>query len=217
MAQRDEIAGQGLIILDAKGVADVRGTAGRLEDTGAGVLHRYGSRVLIGEVPPAAGRGVTTKRGVRSFHRGRRPRHARGLNETEMAGLAAWNLRVSRRYATAKAKRPLDGQRWDAAGVTPLMPPDGPAMTHVGEAEPARALGLVGDETSLYLIGAVAVGLIIVDGPTADLQFSEAERTKVVAEVQEGLTWLGSREPKAGVSFGYDIRTVRVDRPRTRP
>ena len=63
-----------------------------------------------------------------------------------------------------------------------------------------------------YLIGSVAVGLIIVEGPTADLQFSEAERTKVVAEVQEGLTWLGSQEAKASVSFAYDIRTVQVDR-----
>ena len=34
MAKRDEIAQQGLIILDAKGVADIRGTAERLEDAG---------------------------------------------------------------------------------------------------------------------------------------------------------------------------------------
>jgi hypothetical protein len=148
---------------------------------------------------------------VRSIHRGAVRDRPRGLNETEAAGLAAWDLRVSRRYATAKAKRPLDGERWDAAGVTPLIPPDGPAMTHVSDA-PARAVGLIGEETSGYLIGAVAVGLIIVEGPTADLQFSEAERTKVVAEVQEGLTWLGGREPKAGVTFAYDIRVVRVDR-----
>ncbi len=212
MAKRDEIARQGLIILDAKGVADVRGTAGRLEDAGVGVLHRYGSRVLIGEVPPAGGRGVAAKRGVRSFHAGAVRDKPRGLSEAEAAGLAAWNLRVSRRYAMAKAKRPLDGQRWDAAGVTPLIPPDGPLMTHVGDEGPARAFGAVGDETSPYLIGAVAVGLILVEGPTADLQFSEAERTKVVAEVQEGLTWLGSRELKASVSFAYDIRIVRVDR-----
>ncbi|HET9757681.1 MAG TPA: hypothetical protein VFP66_14335 [Candidatus Limnocylindrales bacterium] len=211
MAKRDEIARQGLIILDAKGVADVRGTARRLEDAGVGVLHRYGSRVLIGEVPPAGGRSVAAKRGVRSFHAGAVRDKPRGLSEAEAAGLAAWNLRVSRRYATAKAKRPLDGERWDAAGVTPLIPPDGPLMTHVSDEGPARAFG-PGDETSAYLIGAVAVGLILVEGPTADLQFSEAERTKVVAEVQEGLTWLGSQEAKAGVSFAYDIRIVRVDR-----
>jgi hypothetical protein len=149
---------------------------------------------------------------VRSIHAGAVREKPRGLNEAEAAGLAAWNLRTSRRYATAKAKRPRDGERWDTADGTPLLPPDGPDMTHVGELGPARAAALVGDETSLYLIGAVAVGLVLVEGPTADLQFTDAERTKVVAEVQEGLTWLGSREPKAGVSFAYDIRVVRVDR-----
>ena len=97
MAQRDEIAGQGLIILNAKGVADVRATAGRIEDAGAGILHRYGSRVVIGEVPPAAGRAVTARRGVRSVHRGAVSGAPRGLSDVEAAGVAAWNLRVSRR------------------------------------------------------------------------------------------------------------------------
>jgi hypothetical protein len=213
MAQRAEIAGQGLVILDAKGVADVRGTAGRLEDAGVRVLHRYGSRVVIGEVPRVGRRGVAARRGVRSLHASAVRDTPRGLTASEAAGLAAWNLRTSRRYAAAKAKRPRDGERWDGTDDTPLQPPDGPDMTHVGELGPARAVGLVGDDTSLYLIGNVAVGVILVEGPTADLQFSDAERTKVVAEVQEGLTWLGAREPKAGVSFAYDIRVVRVDRP----
>lgn len=212
MAKRDEIAQQGLVILDAKGVADVRGAAARLEDAGGRIIHRYGSRVLIGEVPPEASRGIAKQRGVRSFHTGAIREKPRGLTEAESLGLAAWNLRVSRSYATAKANRPLEGQRWDAQGATPLIPPDGPGMTHAGDESPTLGFGPV-DDTSSYLIGSVALGIIIVDGPTPDLQFSEAERTKVVAEVQEGLTWLGTREPKAGVSFVYDIRPpVRVDR-----
>ena len=213
MAKRDEIEQQGLVILDAKGVADVSGTAERLEGAGGRVLHRYGSRVLIAEVPPAGARGVAGQRGVRSVHMGALREKPRGLNEAESVGLAAWNLRVSQRYATAKAKRPLDGQRWDGArGAAPLIPPDGPAMTHVTDEGPALGFGPALEETSLYLIGSVAVGVILVEGPTPDLQFSEAERTKVVAEVQEGLTWLGMREAKAGVTFAYDIRLVRIDR-----
>ena len=39
------------------------------------------------------------------------------------------------------------------------------------------------------------MGIIIVEGPTADLQFSVDERTRVVAEVQNGLSWLASHEP----------------------
>ena len=113
MAKRDEIAKQGLIILDAKGVADIRGTAARLEEVGVSVLHRYGSRVLIGEVPPAGGRGVAAKRGVRSFHAGAVRDKPRGLSAAEAVGLAAWDLRVSRRYATAKANA---ATRWSALG-----------------------------------------------------------------------------------------------------
>jgi hypothetical protein len=213
MAKRDEIAEQGLVILDAKGVADVRGAAARLEDAGGRIIHRYGSRVLIGDVPPGSARGVAKQRGVRSFHTGALREKPRGLTEAESLGLAAWNLRVSRSYATAKANRPMEGQRWDVHGATPLIPPDGPGMTHAGDDGAGLGMGAALDDTSSYLIGSVALGIIMVEGPTADLQFSDEERTKVVAEVQEGLTWLGSREPKAGVSFVYDIRPpVRLDR-----
>ena len=211
MAKRDEIAQQGLIILDARGVADVHGTTDQVEGAGGRVLHRYGSRVLIGEVPQTVARGVAAQRGVRSVHTTALRDKPRGLSATEAVGLAAWNLRVSRGYANAKAKRPLDGERWDAVGAAPLIPPDG-EMTHVDDVAPSVGFGALLDETSLYLIGSVAVGVIIVEGPTADLQFTEVERTKVVAEVQEGLTWLGSREPKAGVTFAYDIRTVQINR-----
>jgi hypothetical protein len=206
MAKRDEIANQGLVILDAKGVADTRRTTDRLEDAGGRILHRYGARVLIGEVPPGAGRGIAAQRGIRAVHTGPVREKPRGLTEAESLGVAAWNLRASRSYATAKANRPGDGERWDITGDTPLIPPDGPGMTHTEDEQPALGFGAALEDTSLYLIGSVAVGIIIVEGPTADLQFSDEERTKVVAEVQEGLTWLGTREPKAGVSFVYDIR-----------
>jgi hypothetical protein len=50
----------------------------------------------------------------------------------------------------------------------------------------------------------------MVEGPNANLQFSSAEKTKIVAEVQEGLTWLGTRETRASITWSYDIHTVRV-------
>jgi plasmid maintenance system killer protein len=59
----------------------------------------------------------------------------------------------------------------------------------------------------------VAVGLIIVEGPTSNLKFSAAERTKVVAEVQNGLTWLGSQSSPAGVSWFYDLKVITLNVP----
>lgn len=214
MAKRAEIARQGLIILDAAGVADRFGTNERLAQTGGRVLHRYGSRILIGDVPATATRKASAARGVRSYHAGAVRDVPKRLTEAETLGLNAWNLRQSVRYATAKDNRPHDGVPWDDPTAAGPIPPDGPGMTHTGENGPPGALALFGqaDDTSSFLIGSIAVGLVIVEGPTPDLQFSDEERTKVVAEVQEGLTWLGRQEPKAHVSFSYDIRTVRIDR-----
>ena len=59
-------------------------------------------------------------------------------------------------------------------------------------------------------MGSVAVGVVIVNGPTAATQFTADEQTKVVAEVQAGLGWLATVNPWATVSFVYDIRPVSI-------
>ncbi len=43
------------------------------------------------------------------------------------------------------------------------------------------------------------------------LQFSNAERTKIVAEVQNGLSYFAATNPKAGLTFTYDIRFVQLN------
>ena len=64
--------------------------------------------------------------------------------------------------------------------------------------------------TSGRLAGTVAVGIVIVDGPTRETQFTAAERVEVVAEVQNGLTWLGTQTNGAPVTWSYEIRNVAV-------
>ncbi|CAO5167592.1 conserved hypothetical protein [Frankia sp. AiPs1] len=84
----------------------------------------------------------------------------------------------------------------------------------IAHATPADGQGIsagaASTPTSSRLEGSVAVGLILVEGPTADLQFTAAERTKVVAEVQNGLSWYASTNPAAGLAFHYDIQIVRL-------
>src|SRR6266545_1632672 len=210
MSRRDELAGQGLIVLDAAQHPETARITDGLEGRGGHILHRYGTHVLIGDVPASAAKGITDTRGVSGYHTGALEERPRRLSETEALGVSAWNLRQSRGFATAKKSRPHDRLRWDATGFAAgPLPPDGPGMEHVTEVEPVR--GLFGDDMSQYLIGSVALGLLMVEGPTAELQFSEAERTKVVAEVQEGLGWLAQQEPRASVTFAYDIRVARVN------
>jgi hypothetical protein len=130
-----------------------------------------------------------------------------GLDEVEALGLEAFSLRQSPQYQAAKAQRPLADEPWDS-GLA--LPPD---SFHEEDGAMEAALGQAAAPTSARLMGSVAVGLIIVEGPDANLKFSSAERTKVVAEVQNGLSWLGSQSSPAGVSWVYDIHVVTLNVP----
>ena len=125
-----------------------------------------------------------------------------GLDEEESLGLEAFSLRLSPEYKEAKAERPLDDEPWDTEDA---LNPD--AHEVAGSAE-VRSAAEAQAPTSSRLTGKVAVGIIIVEGPTNDLKFSAAERLKVVAEVQNGLSWLGSQSSPAGISWVYDIKVV---------
>jgi hypothetical protein len=56
-----------------------------------------------------------------------------------------------------------------------------------------------------------AVGVALVSRDTGTEAMSDAERTLILSEVQEGLNWLATVEPKVRVSFVYDIRPVTVN------
>ena len=162
------------------------------------VLHEYGHRVRVQTSsldPGAATAAPPPDVSAEVLAR---------LSETEAFGVSAIQLRLSEEYVEAKARRPRQGEQWDMDY----------SCTEQGEAaapEEAGAPVPPGAPTSAYLEGRVAVGVIMVEGPTADLQFSAAERAKVVAEVQNGLSYLATANPAAGVSFVYDIRVVRLD------
>ncbi len=180
----------------------------RVEDAGGRVFHRFGPQVLIAELPEQRRLHLPEFRGVALGATAEAVEvDTAGLDETGALGLAALKLRETDEFLRAKARRPLAGEPWDAQGA---MPPDAPPEVSGAEvAAPAWAqAGAL--PTSGRLMGKVAVGVIIVQGPSADLQFTEAERTKIVAEVQNGLTWLGSMEPSRGVSWSYEVRTPSI-------
>ena len=165
------------------------------------VVHMYGSRVVVMEdsvdarAQEAMADSIEASAAV-----------LRSLSPEERLGYAAYALRESSQYQSAKAARPRDGESWDSS----------PEMQHSctapdersGHAAEARAMAEA--PTSQRLTGSVAVGIVIVEGPNANLKFSAAERTKVVAEVQNGLGWLATQSPE-GVVFKYDIKIVTLN------
>jgi hypothetical protein len=160
-------------------------------------IHRYGDKVLIGLEPPqdtGTSIAATTEEAPHAAA-------LEGLSEIERLGVAAFQLRVAPSFKRAKQQRPRDGQPWNMSGCTAIAQTLPPEASGALEAEASAP-------TSAFLEGSVAVGIIIVEGPNADLRFSTEERNKVVAEVQNGLSWLAAQNPAAGISFTYDIQTV---------
>jgi hypothetical protein len=185
----------GDIDVTERAVLEVAARGAELLTTWPGrVIHQYGRLNILAipkEVAQAASRSLTAKISPS------------GLTEVERLGLAALRLRESRKFRTAKQNRPRSGELWDMRDCTTVVPPP-PA---------ARAAAAAAAPTSGYLEGSVAVGIIIVEGPTANLKFSNTERTKVVAEVQNGLSFYATANPVAGISFAYDIQFVTIGTP----
>jgi len=195
------------LVVHAEGAPDAAQAAGAVEAIGGGVTHQYGPRVLIAAIPPNAVpslREQVSQAQVSADPAGLAEETTRGLDEMGALGLEAFSLRQSAEYGTVKAQRPLAGEAWDAAEAEP---PDYHEEGPGTEAEVSAGASA----TSARLTGRVAVGLIIVEGPTADLKFSADERTKVVAEVQNGLTWLGSQSSPGGVAWVYETRVLTLN------
>ena len=164
------------------------------------VVHMYGSRVIVLEDAADAGAPDVVAQSVEAS-----AAVLRSLSPEEQLGYNAYVLRESAKYKAVKAARPRDGESWDTSEEMQhsCLPPN----QRDGHAE---AIALAGAPTSQRLTGSVAVGIIIVEGPTAGLKFSAAERTKVVAEVQNGLGWLATQNPE-GLVFKYDIKIVTLN------
>ncbi len=176
-----------LPVLEAPGGAEEPRPPGR-------VLHRFGRLSIVaptvaGSIPRAPDEAIQPDE----------------LDETERLGLAALQLRESDEYRDAKLRRPRDGEPWEMTDCTAVEPPP-PSPPAPGAVAPPGP-------TSSYLEGSVAVGVVIVQGPDSGLKFSEAERTKVIAEVQNGLGFFIETNPLSDITFSFEIRDVQLDVP----
>jgi len=132
------------------------------------------------------------------------------VDELGAFGLSAFNLRQSSAYAVAKENRFFNGAPWDREnGFAPDK--DQTDLSSFGTKGISKAAARGG--TSVRLNGSIAVGIVIVSGP-GKLGFSAAEQIKVIAEVQNGLGWLGAQNRASGVVWHYDIHHVTIG---TRP
>ena len=199
-----------LIIAPVGGAA--RSPEPALNAAGGRIMHQYGERVVIAEMPPGAEQPLSQSLGrslIVEEVQAADEKTLESLSEEEAMGVEAFALRQSDKFAKAKANRPRSGEAWDSdKGGEPLR-----CAQVVDQQESMDAQSLeahANAPTSARLTGRVAVAIVIVEGPTNALKFTAAERLKVIAEVQNGLGWLGAQNPAGAVQFVYEIRNPKL-------
>ena len=97
-----------------------------------------------------------------------------------------------------------EGLKWDAPGFE--SPRKFDHILDVGK----NNLKSTDTQTSLYLKGTVAVGVVIVSSGEGDLAFSEDERAKVAGEVMQGCEFLAIAEPAANIRFEHQHEFITI-------
>jgi hypothetical protein len=174
---------------------DINAAREELDNLGAQVTQQFTDRVFVANLPD------DVKETSLSASSTKRPTD---LDDISKLVADAWqNLQQK---STDRAAAPQEGIKWDAEGFEP--PNKG---TDDLESQAPEAIDRsTGTPTSLHMNGSIAVGIIIVGGTGAGLGFSNADNLKVIQEVQEGLGFLANAEPRAKITFVYDIRIITV-------
>jgi hypothetical protein len=190
---------EGAIILDRWEQDELAAVAPALKPEH--ILHEFGPSLRIAGVPETdpSFEGVAEALG-RALER---VPEVVEMDPVGALGLAAFQMRSSGSYVSLKADRRFAGAPWDTENAeTPDPPPEAPELeTEVGAPLPPAQ----------PLRGRIAIGLLLVDGPADDLIFTTDEQTVIVAEIQNGLSWLASQAPDGDVTWVYDIRPVALD------
>ncbi len=203
-----------LVILSTESAGAVHTAIAEIERLGGRIVHVYPPRILIGEILADVEAQVRAVANVRSLHRGRVDlAEVEGLGDAAVRAVKGWNRSLAPSFRALKSGRSGEGKSWGAPGYAPEGPVQPPAHPSRVEGDPSRPFErpAPGDDTSAYLIGTVAVSVILVEGKAPSYTFTPRERDTITAEIQDGLGWLGTQEPKAAVSWLYEFHEVSLD------
>jgi hypothetical protein len=172
---------------------DEAGARSEVAHLGGRIIHQFSPAAFVAELPDAVDPQALS-------HSTATPVQA--LDAPTQLAVDAWLANESR-----KATPPphTEGLPWDSPGYKP------PLFFKAKPITPGSVVELSTDvPTSRYLIGSVAVGVVLVSRNQGAEVMTSAERTQILSEIQAGLTWLAGVEPLAQVSFVYDIQPVTV-------
>jgi len=211
------------IILNSSNLSTMSQNIEYIESLGGNMTHRFPPHILIGDIPAdkineLKGHGnivdiVTKPLDVSVL---------RGYGKTAEIAVDIWNNNYHAPYAIKSLVLPVGSDPGPIIGDMLIAPKKPAILKAVGVTAqsgiPASEItvqtlpyGAGFYDTSEYMIGDIAVGIILlesngsIDVSTED--WTTIEESNVVSEIQAGLNWWAVREPNAKLTFTYDIHT----------
>jgi len=189
---RDDYA---LLVLKSDCFEDTEETVASLEVAGGRALHVIPPKAIIALVPVEAEAGVVAIPNIAALHR-TQVAAINGAQDAELAGgVSAWNhLLAPKPQAAEKVGSPLIG---DTLGA----PPSPEIAVEGASAAPTL------NQTSEFMIGKIAVGVILPESNDVMENWDSTRQTIVFNEIVEGLDWWVTKGgTSAHLTFYYDQR-----------
>ncbi|MDO8684858.1 MAG: right-handed parallel beta-helix repeat-containing protein [Armatimonadota bacterium] len=193
---------QALLILNSKNFADTEMALQSLREAGCKPAHVFPPRVVIANVPQSVESLVRGIPGVSALYRGASPVFSAADGSDLAIGSGAWN------NILASSQSGLDA--FDPQGLSgaPLvndarMPPPIPLAMSAPSPAVSHAPGYY--ETSEFMAGKVAVGIILPESTSGSENWDSSRQTNVINKIVAGMDWyLTKGNPAANLTFYYD-------------
>jgi len=193
-----------LVVLKEKDLRSTQATITELENLGVRVLHVFPPRTLICSVPAELEAVVLAHGAVAHVHR----TPVDPPDETHpfadaASGVRAWNHLV--------APPPRDHRKGPALTLDNLPAPQRAMSPQVGGTGTASAKVVAGSprpasiQTSEFMIGKVAVGIILPESAGANENWSSARQDTVIQKITAGCNWWATMGTNAHLTFYYDV------------
>ncbi len=194
-----------LLVLDTAGVQAMWQAVAAVEAQGGHIVHLYPPHVAVGYVPPRADGALRGSAGIAAIHRGTLdPAAVSSYGPEAVRAVRAWNARQEPRALAVPTPTPGRLPNPPVGDALMAPPPAGGARAAVSaSAAPGP------DQTSVFMIGTVAVGIILPESSGHGEDWTYPAGTNraqdTIASVEQGLEWWALQEERAGLTFVYDV------------
>jgi hypothetical protein len=204
----EEIGPPTIIILDSKDLNTMKDNVKYIESQGGHIVHIYPPNVLIGYIPDKILASLAVRKNINKVTRDLLdPANFNNYGRLAVAAVMAWNNNF-------KGMAKFNGLE------PPAGAPNGSPLSNDVFIRPKPQLapmlappsGASFSDTSEYMLGKIAVGIILtesngsIDPSTED--WTTTEENEVISEIQSGLNWwanIANRTIGAKLTFVYDI------------